>query len=84
MNRQEIRAAIIKELVNVAPDIDPTAVEDDKSLRDEYDLDSMDSVNLVIALHRRLGVSIPDSEFARLQSVQDIVTYLHAHGCGSE
>lgn len=82
MNRQDIRTAVIEELVNVAPDIDPAAVEDDKSLRDEYDLDSMDSVNLVIAIHRRLGVSIPESEFARLQSVQDIVTYLQGHGCG--
>lgn len=82
MNRQDIRAAVIDELVNVAPDIDPATVEDDKSLRDEYDLDSMDSVNLVIAIHRRLGVSIPESEFARLQSVQDIVTYLQTHGCG--
>ncbi|MBS3803573.1 MAG: acyl carrier protein [Oleiphilaceae bacterium] len=82
MNRQEIRAAVIEELVNVAPDIDPAAVEDEKSLRDEYDLDSMDSVNLVIAIHRRLGVSIPDSEFGRLQSVEDVVNYLQTHGCG--
>lgn len=80
MNRQEIRDAVIDELVNVAPDIDRAEVEDEKSLRDEYDLDSMDSVNLAIAIHRRLGVSIPDSEFARLQSVQDLVNYLHTHG----
>ncbi len=79
MNLDELRSALIEEVVNVAPDLSPDEVRDDASLRDDYDLDSMDSFNLAAAIHKRFGVSIPEADFAKLQSVADLVRYLKAH-----
>ncbi|MDX1804769.1 MAG: acyl carrier protein [Alcanivorax sp.] len=76
MNQQAMRAAVIEELTRIAPDIDPAGVDDNVSLRDEYDLDSMDSLNLAAALHQRLGIAIPEADFARLQTLGDLLAYL--------
>lgn len=79
MNRDELRTALIEEITRVAPDLSADEITDDASLRDDYDLDSMDSFNLASAIHKRLGVNIPETDFARLQSLAQLVTYLEKH-----
>lgn len=76
MNRNELRATIVEELAKIAPDIDTPSIDDRVRLRREYDLDSMDSLNLLMALHKRLGIEIPESDYARMQSINDLLDYL--------
>jgi acyl carrier protein len=52
-------------------------------LRDELDIDSMDFLNVVIALHERLGIEIPEGDYPKLATLAGCVEYLHAHGPGS-
>lgn len=79
MNRQELRDAILEELSGIAPDIETGNVDDDTRLRDEYDLDSMDALNLLTALHQRLGVNIPEREYAKMHTLGDLLDYLGEH-----
>ncbi|HSP58831.1 MAG TPA: acyl carrier protein [Halomonas sp.] len=76
MNREQLRAIVLEELSAIAPDIDITHLDDRARLRDEYDLDSMDALNLLTAVHQRLGVNIPESDYARMQSLQALLDYL--------
>lgn len=76
MNRDELRKAVLEELSDVAPDIDVATFDDRASLQDEYDLDSMDLLNLAAAVHKRLGVNIPDQDYARMRCVADLLDYL--------
>jgi acyl carrier protein len=75
-NRDEIEAAVIEELGNIAPDIDASAADRNADLREEFDIDSMDFLNLVIALHERLGVEIPEVDYPKLASIAGAVSYL--------
>jgi len=76
MTRDELRKAVLEELSGIAPDIDLASFDDNASLQDEYDLDSMDSLNLAEAVHKRLGVNIPDQDYARLRNISDLLDYL--------
>jgi acyl carrier protein len=76
MNREEIKAAALEELTNVAPDLADETIPDDADLRESFDLDSMDLLNWVAALHRRLGVDIPELDYPRLRSLDDAADYL--------
>lgn len=76
MNRTDIQAAVLEELSSIAPDIEIDSIDHRASLREEYDLDSMDALNLLLALHKRLKVSIPEADAARLHSVVDLVNYI--------
>jgi acyl carrier protein len=74
----EVRGVVVAELGRVAPELDPAALSLDAPLRDQIDLDSMDFLNFVIALHDRLGVDIPEADYSRLSSVRAIVAYVGA------
>jgi hypothetical protein len=36
----------------------------------------MDWLNVLIGLHERLGVDIPETDYARLRTLDDLVAYL--------
>ena len=78
MTRDELRDVVVAELARVAPELDPTALRLDAPLRDQIDLDSMDFLNVIIALHDRVGVEIPEADYSNLSSVGAIVAYLDA------
>ena len=76
MTRDEIRHAVVQALTSVAPEIDPQSLQADSAFRQEFDLDSMDFLNFVIALHGRLGVDVPESDYVKLATLNGAVDYL--------
>ncbi|OWY16815.1 phosphopantetheine-binding protein [Thioclava sp. JM3] len=66
MTEDEIRRAYIEELVRVAPDLDPAEIAGSDHLQDDLELDSMDILNLVIALDKRFGVEIAEVEYPQI------------------
>ena len=49
------------------------------SLTEDLEADSLDAVELNMALEDACGVSIPDEELANLRTVGDIYNYITAH-----
>ena len=45
-------------------------------LRDQLDIDSYDFLNVVVALHERLGVEIPEADYQKLLTLNGEVDYL--------
>jgi len=78
MKPDAIRTAFLEELVKVAPDIDPDTVGDSDHIQDDLELDSMDVLNLVTALHVRLGVDIPEPDYPQIATVSLAVPYLES------
>jgi acyl carrier protein len=76
MNEQVIRQAILDSIAEVAPDADLDALDPNTELRDELDLDSMDFLNVLVALHRRLGIDVPERDYGRLDTLARMVDYL--------
>ena len=76
MTRDDIRGTVIRALARVAPEIDPAAIDADAPLRRTYDLDSMDFLNFIIALHRTLGVTVPEQDYTQLATVNAAIEYL--------
>jgi len=78
MDDQAIRLTLFAALRTVAPEVAPDEIADDKPLRDQVDLDSMDFLNFLIRLHEKLGVDVPESDYAKLVTLTDFVAYLRA------
>jgi acyl carrier protein len=74
----DIRAVVLKELGNIAPDIDLAKVDPGADLREALDIDSMDFLNFVTAIHRRLGVDIPELDYPKLVTLDGAISYLRA------
>jgi acyl carrier protein len=78
MTREEIRHAVIQALTSVAPEVDANTLQGNTALRQELDLDSMDFLNFVIALHASVGVDIPEADYMKLGTVEDAVQYIES------
>ena len=76
MTREAIREAVVKALTSVAPEIDPSSLDPDAEFRQEIDLDSMDFLNFVIALHASLNVDVPEADYPQLATLNAAVDYL--------
>jgi acyl carrier protein len=78
MNPAEVRAVIRDELARIAPEIDFDALDPTADLREQADLDSMDFLNFLTAIHQRLSVDIPDADAAKLTTLDGAVAYILA------
>lgn len=78
MTKNDIYAGFLEELVKVAPDLDPTMINDADHLQDDLELDSMDILNLVTALHQRFGVDIPENDYPQIATTAMATNYLAA------
>jgi acyl carrier protein len=75
-NHEHIRAGVIEILKTLAPEIDPARIIPDQPLRAQIDLDSMDWLNVLAAVHEKLGVKIPESDYGKVVTLDSIVVYL--------
>ena len=79
MNENEIRKIVQEELNNIAPEVDLATVDPAADLREAIDIDSMDFLNFVTALHHRTGIEIPEIDYPKLATLSGIVSYLEAN-----
>lgn len=76
MNTQEARALIVMELGNIAPEADYETLDPKADLREALDIDSLDFLNFVTALHKKTGVNVPESDYRRLLTLDGAAIYL--------
>lgn len=74
----ELRSALQDCIAAIAPEARLDAIDPRASLRAQLDLDSYDFLQLLIALHERLGVDVPESAYASVDSVERLLDYLAA------
>jgi acyl carrier protein len=79
MSDDNIETALREELHKIAPDMEVDDVDPDGDLREEFDIDSMDFLNLVSALSKRLGLSMPEEDYDEMGSYNAMLAYLKAH-----
>jgi acyl carrier protein len=79
MTENDIRGEILSVLTTIAPEVEADDINDDMLLRDQVDLDSMDWLNFLIGIHKRLEVDIPESDYQSLRTLTDLVRYVEQH-----
>ena len=76
MNQDEVRKGVLAELTRIAPELEEGDIVPAKLLREQVDLDSMDWLNFLVALNERLRIEIPEADYRRLGTLEQIVDYL--------
>lgn len=59
--------------------MDPTKVSETATFKDDLGLDSLDAVEVVMAIEDEFTIEIPDSEADKILSISDAVTYIISH-----
>jgi acyl carrier protein len=84
MNRATAFDLLADLLHRIAPEVDLHAVDVDAPLQEEVDLDSMDFLNLVTALHAQTGIDVPERDYPALSSVDGFIDYLVQHSTNGD
>ncbi len=69
----------IKEVVVEQLSVNPDEVKPDSKFVEDLGADSLDVVELVMALEEKFDIEIPDDEAEKIQTVQDVVNYIENH-----
>ena len=76
MTPDDIRAAVLRALGGVAPEADLEHLKPDVSFREQIDIDSMDFLNFMIALHKEFRTEFPEKDYPRIATLDGCVAYL--------
>lgn len=78
MSDIDIRKVLQEELNNIAPEFDMATVDPTADLREAIDINSMDFLNFITAVHHRLGIDIPEIDYPKLVTLDGAVAYMEA------
>ncbi len=76
MTKDEVRQAILDILADIAPDEDMNSINDEATLREQIDLDSMDFLDIVMELRKRFNIEVPEKDYEQLVSMASCILYL--------
>jgi len=69
----------VKEIVAEQLGVDEAQVTNEASFMDDLGADSLDTVELVMALEEEFDIEISDENAEKIQTVQDAIDYLTEH-----
>jgi len=75
MNKEDIKKTIIKEIVNIAPDIEEDEIEENENIQESLEIDSFDFLKILTALNEDLGVEVPESDYDKVKTVNKMAEY---------
>jgi len=76
MTEAEIKAAVLAALSSVAPEVEEVALDPLQDIREQLEIDSMDFLNFMMALHQALGIEVPEQDYGDVASLDGCVRYL--------
>ena len=69
----------IKQIIVDQLGVDESEVTMEASFIDDLGADSLDTVELVMALEEEFGIEIPDEEAEKISTVADAIKYIEEH-----
>jgi acyl carrier protein len=82
MTDTEIAELVKAMLIEVAPDLKGQVFDANLPFREQFEVDSMDMLNFIIALHKATGIDIPERDYAKLETLSGSVAYVRKKGFG--
>ncbi|MDE7216787.1 MAG: acyl carrier protein [Helicobacter sp.] len=71
---EEVKAIVVEQL-----NVEEAIVKPESKFTEDLNADSLDVVELVMAIEEKFGVEIPDNEAEKIKTVGDVVSYIESH-----
>jgi len=78
MTRDEILEKV-KKITSEQLGVEPSQITMDAKFVDDLGADSLDTVELIMALEEEFGIEISDEEAEKLTDVQKVIDYIEKH-----
>ena len=78
MNEEALRQILLGALTEIAPEVEADAIDPGTDLDEQLDIDSIDFLNLIVAVNERTGIEVPERDYPEFSTLDGAVTYLLA------
>jgi len=78
MNEEELIGNILETLAEAAPGSDVSTIDPAISFRDQIEIDSIDFMNFVLLLEKKMGLKVPEIDYPKLSSLNGCVSYFQS------
>jgi acyl carrier protein len=75
MTKDEIKNVIIKQILEIAPDITADEIAADANIQRSLEIDSFDFLKILTALNEELGVEVPESDYSEVATLEKMADY---------
>ena len=75
MNKEEIKSAIIKNILDIAPDIEESEIEPNENIQSSLEIDSFDFLKILTAMNEQVGVEVPEADYAKVATLESMAEY---------
>jgi len=69
----------VKEVIVEQLNVSPEEVKPESRFVEDLGADSLDVVEMIMALEEKFGIEIPDEDAEKIKTVEDIVKYIEEH-----
>jgi acyl carrier protein len=76
MEAKALAEVVFRTLTSIAPEVEPETLKRGVPLREQVDLDSIDWLNFLVGLDKELGIDIPETDYRKLVTLDDLLAYL--------
>ena len=74
----DIRSAVIDALLEVAPEVDPSSIDDAVPLQEQVDIDSLDFLVFLEGVAERTGVEVAEQAYEQIATLDGLTSYVAA------
>ncbi len=78
MSKEELQRLILSQLRGLAPEADLDDLRPHDDIRETLEIDSFDFLNFLIALNKEVGVEIPEKDYGKVNTLENLTAYLLA------
>ena len=76
MEKNDILKLIQDAMADIAPEAEWDEVQADENLREQLEIDSMDFLNFLEALQSKTKITIPESDYEKVETLNQLVDYV--------
>lgn len=69
----------VKEIIKEQLGVEEEEIKPEAKFIEDLGADSLDTVELVMAMEEKFGIEIPDSDAEKILTVQDTISYVENH-----
>jgi acyl carrier protein len=75
MNEEYIKKMVFQTLKKIAPEADLEQIDPSVRFREQFEFDSVDFLNLILALQKETSVTIAEADYLKLSTLDGIIQY---------
>lgn len=75
MTKHKLKESIIKQILEIAPDIEEEEIKPNENLQSSLEIDSFDFLKILTAMHEEVGVEVPEADYSKVDTLERMAEY---------